>query len=365
MIFYICKRLFWMIPTFLGITFITFFVMQMAPNNEAQMQLLLAGKGVPVESLKQLEKIESQIHIPIAIEGFVRKVALQFDPLVVNLQQTKTYRTFNFIFKSSQDYLAWLKNLCRFDFGYSSKDYRPVGEKIAECLPVTLLLNILSLLFIYAVSLPLGVWMAVHQGERLERWIVLKLFLMFSLPAFWLASLMLVYFAGGDYLNWFPLGGLYSNGFDAMHLWQKICDVGWHLVLPILVMSFASIAFMTRFTQENMMAVLQKAFVRTAEAKGLKKGQVLTRHALRNAILPFVTLFGTLLPGLLGGSVIVEQIFAIPGMGALSFGAVMSRDYNVIMTITAFSAILTLISLLLQDILYAVLDPRIGFTEES
>ncbi len=330
MIRYICKRLLWMLPTFLGITFITFFVMQLAPNHEAQMQLLLAGPGVSVESLKQIE-----------------------------VQEVKS----NFIFQSAQDYLSWLSNLCRLDFGYSSKDYRAVSAKIAESLPITLLINILSLLLIYGISVPLGVWAALHHNENLERWLLFKLFFLYSLPVFWVASLLIVYLAGGDYLNWFPLGGLYSTGFDELQLWQKFCDVAWHLILPVFVMSFASIAFMTRFTQENMLEVLQKAFVRTATAKGLKPRRVLLRHALRNAILPFVTLFGTLLPGLLGGSVIVEQIFAIPGMGALSFSAVMSRDYNVIMAITALSAILTLVSLLIQDILYTILDPRIALTE--
>lgn len=365
MIKYLFNRVMWMIPTFLGITFISFFVMRLAPNTESQMQLLLAGSNVSVEDLKSLEVEPTKDYIPDFLRHTVQGTALILNPLTRTVNETLFYQRVNFVFKSVHDYLSWLRNIFRLDFGYSSKDYRPVFDKILESLPITLLLNVLSLILIYGVSLPLGVWAARHHGETRERWLILKLFFLYSLPTFWVASLLLVYLAGGDYLNWFPLGGLHSTGFEDFNLWQKFFDVSWHLMLPVLVMSLASIAFMTRFTQENLLEVLHKPFVRTARAKGLKPRRVLIFHALRNALLPFVTLLGTLLPGLLGGSVIVEQIFSIPGMGALSFTAVMTRDYNVVMAITALSAVLTLIGMLLQDLLYAVLDPRIELTETA
>lgn len=323
MISFLIKRLLIMIPTFVGITLITFAIMKLAPGDSRHLDLLHAAQGMAPENIMELEKAE-----PVQLGTF-------------------------------EEYKLWITKIINFDFGYSSKDYRPVSEKILEALPWTLSINILSLLLIYGISLPLGIWSARRNGSLLERWTMLKLFVYYSIPSFWLATVLLVFLAGGDYLNLFPLGGIQSDAFEDFTLVQKVADLAWHLFLPVFVTSLAGLAFLTRFTKANFLDVLDQDYIRTARAKGLSQRKVIYKHALKNALIPFVTLMGTLLPSLIGGSVIIEQIFSIPGMGFLGFDAVLTRDYNVIMAIATLGAILTLVGLLLQDLIYMWIDPRI------
>ncbi len=190
---------------------------------------------------------------------------------------------------------------------------------------------------------------------------MIKLFILYSLPEFWVGTILLVYLAGGEYLNWFPLTGIMSDGVETWPWPQKLTNIIWHLVLPLTVYVYGSFAFLSRFFRANFLETISQDFIRTARAKGLSNRVVLWKHAFRNALVPMVTLMGTLLPGLMGGSVIVEQIFSIPGMGMLSFEAVLGRDHNLIMGLASISAFLTLISLLLSDLLYVLVDPRISF----
>jgi len=358
MTMYFLKRLFFMIPTLIGITLITFFIMKMAPNSSSHMALLLAGEGVPAEQLAQIQN-SPDVTSSAWHEKFAATVAGFFYSDEVHIETTFLYKSLHFIGQNFFEYGQWLWRIVHLDFGYSSRDYQPVSLKIRDALPVTLLINVLSLILIFGVSLPLGIWAAVKRGSLLTRALFAKLFFLYALPSFWLGSLLLVYFAGGDYLDWFPLGGLRSIGYEDLSAWQRLCDVAWHLVLPVCVTSISGFVFMTRFTHENMLDVLQRDFVRTAQAKGLSSSRILWRHAFRNALLPFVTLFGTLLPSLIGGSVIIEQMFAIHGMGFLAFQAILSADYNLVMAIAMLSAVLTLVGLFLQDVLYVWLDPRI------
>jgi peptide/nickel transport system permease protein len=175
------------------------------------------------------------------------------------------------------------------------------------------------------------------------------------------ATLLLMYFASGEHLNWFPMVGIMSDGAENLPFMKMLGNITWHLVLPVTAMVYGSFAFLTRFSRSTMLEVIKQDYVRTALAKGVSRRRTIWRHAFRNSLIPLITLMGTLLPALLGGSVIIEQIFSIPGMGRLAFESVLARDYPTIMAIATISAFLTLVSLLLSDLAYVWVDPRISF----
>ena len=354
---YILKRLLIMIPTLLGITLLTFFIMKLAPGDPVTLKLMFVGEGVSPQALAEaLASKEDPLELPSWYKHFVDEVAG-----TGKTEEGKLEKTLNWIGKNTLFYGKWLKNILKLDFGLSSKDKRPVLSRILEALPITLTLNILTILIIYFISIPLGVWSALKDGTVWDKAMMVYLFLLYSLPSFWVATMLLVYFAGGEYFNWFPLRGYVSDGAEILPWWQWLANVAWHLVLPITAYVVGSFAFLARFSKTNFLEVIRQDYVRTARAKGLGESRVLWKHAFRNSMIPLVTLMGGLLPALLGGSVIIEQIFSIPGMGMLSFEAVLSRDYNLIMGIEAISAILTLFGLLLSDLFYVVVDPRISF----
>lgn len=207
--------------------------------------------------------------------------------------------------------------------------------------------------------MPLGAVAAVKRSSLLDRVITFALFLLYSLPTFWVALVLLQLLAGGSGPGWFPLQGLTSPGFDTLGFGGKLLDLAWHLVLPVGVLTYGSLALISRHVRSGLLEVVRQDFIRTARAKGLDERTVVLRHALRNGLLPLVTLFGLMLPHLLGGSVIVEKIFGIPGMGQLAFEAILHRDYPTVMGITTLVALLTMVSMLATDVAYAAIDPRV------
>lgn len=328
---YLLKRFFLLLPTLLGITVVTFFIIQLAPGNPVSLKLQqLGGEGIRTETIS-------------------REV----------IEQTK--RLYGLDQPLYRQYFLWLKRFGTLDFGYSYKDHRPVWEKIREALPVTLLLNLLSILLIYVISIPIGVYSALFPHSRTDQGITVVLFFLYSLPAFWVAMLLISYLGGGEYLDLFPVAGLISDGFDQLSVAGKVGNLLWHLVLPVIVLTYGGFAFLSRFSRALLLETVRQDYIRTARAKGVPERLVIFKHALRNSLIPFVTLIGTLLPALIGGSVVVEQIFSIPGMGRLGFEAVLSRDYPTVMAIAAIEAVLTLVGLLISDLLYVVVDPRITF----
>ncbi len=328
---YLFKRFLLVIPTFLGITFITFLIIQLAPGNPVSLKIQqLGGEGIRTETISK-EVIEQTKKL----YGLDKPIHIQ--------------------------YLLWIKRIVTLDFGTSYKDHRPVWTKVKEALPVTLLLNLISILLIYMISIPLGIFSALSPESRLDKAVTLVLFLLYSLPSFWVAMILIIYLAGGEYLNLFPVVGIFSEDLERLSFLGKMGNLLWHLVLPVTVLTYGGLAFLSRFSRAQLLEVIRQDYIRTARAKGLSERLVVFKHALRNAMIPLVTLMGTLLPGLIGGSVIVEQIFSIPGMGRLGFEAVLSRDYPTVMAIAAIEALLTLISLLISDLLYVVVDPRITF----
>jgi peptide/nickel transport system permease protein len=318
---YLAKRLLFMIPMLLGITLISFFVIHQVPGTPVEMQTTLNPKA-SLEAQKRL----------IELYGLDKPLHVQ--------------------------YWDWLKRISRLDFGRSfSPDRRPVWDKIKERIPITLSLNLLSLLIILMVAIPLGVLAAYRAHSWFDKGATLLVFFGFAMPNFWLYLLLILFF--GVYLDWFPISGLTSFGFSHFSLWEKIRDLAAHVTLPVLGASFMGLAGMSRFMRGSMLEVIRQDYITTARAKGLPERTVIFKHALRNALLPVITLLGLSVPGLIGGSVIFETIFAIPGMGQLFYGAVMARDYPVVMGELVIAAGLTLLGNLLADVGYALVDPRI------
>ncbi len=322
MLEYIARRLLFMIPLLLGITIITFVIVHLSPGGPADM---LTGLSPKVSA-----EAKARLH---SLYGLDKPFHVQ--------------------------YWLWLSRLVRFDFGRSFKDGRLVIIKILERLPATLLLNVLSLLLIFFIALPIGIISAVRQDSFFDKGMTVFVFLGFSVPAFWLALLLMVLF--GVVLGWLPISGMHSVNFPYFSFWGKLWDIIKHLILPVFVSAFGGLAYLSRYSRTSMLEVLRQDYIRTARAKGLSEKKVIYRHALRNALIPIVTLLGLSLPALIGGGFIFETIFAWPGMGRLGYQAIMARDYPVIMGVGVIAALLTLLGNLIADITYAFIDPRIRY----
>jgi peptide/nickel transport system permease protein len=322
---YIIRRLLMTIPTFLGISLITFLVIHLTPGNPAMLALQgdTMGKGYSAANVAEMKQIL----------GLDRPLYVQ--------------------------YFDWLDRMVRFDFGESLKDHRKVIDKILEALPNTLLLNVISLILIYLISLPLGIISAVKQNSWVDKSITSVLFVLYSLPAIWIALLLILLFYVR--LDWLPAGGLQSLEASDYSFLPWLWDRLMHIILPVTCFTYAGFAVISRYVRSSMLEVIRQDYIRTARAKGLSENKVIYKHGLSNALIPIVTLLGLELPGLLGGSVILEQIFAWPGLGWLFFDALNARDYTTIMGLTVFTAILVLLGTLLADILYAVVDPRVHY----
>ncbi|MBI4313631.1 MAG: ABC transporter permease [Candidatus Omnitrophica bacterium] len=320
MLAYIVRRVMGLIPVFIGITVVSFFIMHLAPGKptDAAAEMSLKVSLQARERLNQLYGLN--------------------DPIPVQ-------------------YGRWIKRFARGDFGESFQDGRPVVRKISERIPITLGINLLALLIALGIAIPVGTTTAARAGSPLDKTVTVILFIAFSLPSFWLALLALNLF--GIHLRWLPVSGLHWLLSDRLPLWQQWLDLGKHLILPVGILAVGDIAIYARYLRSSMVEVLEQDYIRTARAKGLPNPIVLYRHALRNALLPFITLLGLAIPGLLGGSVILESIFAIPGLGRLFFDATMGRDYPVIMGMIVMGSLLTLLGNLIADIAYALADPRV------
>ncbi len=325
---YIIKRLLLMIPTLLGITIVTFAISHLAPGE------------VPIMAGDKTGRLRGRI----------------------TKEQIERWRRLNDLDKPIHvQYWKWVKRLVRLDFGTSFKDGRPVIKKIAERLPITMTLSFTAMFLVYLIAVPLGVHSATHQYQLSDRISTFIIFVLYSLPSFWVAHMLLTYACGGEYLNLFPLAGVSSPDASEMGPLRWFLDRVWHLALPVLCYTYRSLAGLSRYARAGMLEVLRQDYIRTARAKGLAERVVIMKHAFRNSIIPIVTLLGGLLPALLSASVIVEQIFSIPGIGRLGFEAVLNRDYPVIMGFATIGATLTLFGILISDLLYAVVDPRISY----
>lgn len=259
-----------------------------------------------------------------------------------------------------QAYFVWLGNIVQGDLGRSiPRNDKPVSELIAERAPATLLLSVTSLVLTYLLSIPLGLWSSAKADSLAERTTSTLLYMLYSLPSFVAALyLQLLFYVK---LDWLPLYGLHSDGFDSLSTAGKVWDLMRHATMPVICFTYGSLAYYSRFIRANMQEVIRQDFVRTAKAKGVPPGRVIWHHAFRNTLIPLVTLMGLTLPSLLSGAVILEQIFVWPGMGRLYFEAIGQQDYQTIMGLTLMFSVLTLAGQLLADVLYAVVDPRVTY----
>ena len=305
----------------IGITFVSFFVIQLAPGSPVELMTDMNPDASPElrQKLEEYWGLDEPVHV---------------------------------------QYWRWLKRVAVGDFGISfSTDRRPVADKIWAALPITLFLNALSLCLIMAMAIPIGIYSATHPYTLGDRSATIFVFLGFAMPTFWLALLCMMLF--GVELGWLPISGLKSLDHESMSFLERVVDRAKHLILPVGIASLTSLAGLSRYMRSSMLEVVRQDYITTARAKGLSERVVIYRHALRNALLPVVTILGLSIPGLIGGSVIFETIFAIPGMGRLFYDGVLMRDYMVVMGVLVMGAVLTLIGNLLADIMYAVVDPRL------
>lgn len=254
-------------------------------------------------------------------------------------------------------YLHWLGNVFRGDLGRSFSRKRAVSGIIAERIGPTLLLSVPSVLLSYLLAIPLGLYVSARSGKTDERTISTFLYMLYSFPGFVAALFLQLLFA--VQLKWLPLFGMVSDNYDQLGIFGRTWDLFLHALLPVTVYTYGGLAYEARFIRSNMQEVLRQDYIRTARAKGLGTVRVLWRHAFRNTLIPMVTLIGLTLPGLLSGSVIIEQIFTWPGMGRQFFESIVERDYPTVMALTLMFSVLTLLSQLLADMLYAAVDPRV------
>jgi len=263
-------------------------------------------------------------------------------------------------------FLYWLKGVVLYaDFGASASidPGRPVADVILERLPVTVKLNFFAVCIIYLLAIPLGIYSAIYPDSLFDRGTTFFLFFLYSLPGMWVALLLQAYLCQGGLYPIFPLSGLTPDNPESMTSWQLLWETAKHYVLPVVCLSYAGFAGISRFARSSMLDVVNKEYIRMARAKGLPESAVIFKHALRNGMITLITLFAGLLPGLVAGSIIVEYVFNIPGMGSLSLLSLNSRDYPLQMALFCFGGALTLGGILLADILYVVVDPRIKFAK--
>jgi peptide/nickel transport system permease protein len=326
MIKYVIKKLLGLIPTLIGITLVSFFVIHLAPGKPTNVETSMNPK-VSYEVRLRLEKLY----------GLDKPIHVQ--------------------------YVEWLKRFVRFDFGRSYLDDRPVLEKIALRIPITMLINFSAIILTLAIGIPLGITSAIKRGKLPDKLTTIFVFIGFSTPEFWLALLLMNLFCIN--LGWLPVSGITSLNFENFNIIGKAVDVARHLALPVAISAFGGLAIISRYMRTEMIGVMTQDYIRTARAKGLSEKAVIYKHALKNALLPVITILGLSVPALIGGSVIFESIFAIPGMGRLFYESVMARDYPVIMGVLSIGAVLTLLGNFTADIAYSCADPRIRITKEE
>jgi len=334
---YVVQRLLLLVPTFLGITFLAYAIMLLAPGDPVDLYfaggLSGGGEGINTDRLAEMAEAKEKLRHELGLD---RSIPVQYG--------------------------LWLGRLLRGDLGTSFKDRALVWDKIQDRLPVTIVLNVLSIFLTYLIAIPLGIYSAVRTGSRLDQISTLAVFMLYSLPSFWIGTLIIIFFCGGDFFAWFPPGGLRSLAHDPSWPWMaRIGDYAYHLAMPLLCTTYTAFAALSRFMRSSMLENARMDFIRTARAKGVSEPVVILKHMLRNSLIPVITILAGLLPALIGGSVIIETIFSIPGIGQLSYQSVLARDYPVVIAIFAAGSFLTILGILISDLALAWVDPRIHF----
>ena len=320
---YLIKRLLIMIPMLLGITLLSFMLMNLAPGDPVMM-FVDTEKGVPTAAelarVRELLGLDQPVHIR---------------------------------------YILWLKNLATGNLGYSMFSRQPVLFEIQARIGTTILLSSLSMVISALIGMYVGIICALNQYKILDYVLSVLAFIGLSLPSFWLAMMLILLFT--NRLGWLPSVGLIDVNLQNPGVFADLIDRGKHLILPVIAMSLSSIGSWARFQRAAFLEVQKQDYIRTARSKGLSENKITYRHAFRNAALPIITILGMSLPNLIGGAFLIESIFGLPGMGRLGISAINNRDYPVIMAVTLFSSILVLIGTFIADVTYALVDPRIRY----
>ena len=356
MLNYIIRRIVLFVPTLLGITVLVFAIMAAAPGGVGASLLGLAGDLRPEERAAMESYLNERY-------GLDRPLPVQYLKWLNNVSPIG--------FRADENRQPQGFGLKVPDLGMSFAKNRPVTELVSEALPVTLLMNALSIPIVFVFSIVMGVYTARFRGKALDVGISTANLALWSVPTIWMGVLLIGLLASQEYLQFFPTSGLESLRADRWTFlpvwtdngWQHgyLLDVLWHLVLPVICLTYTGFAFLTKLTRSSVLENLQADYARTARAKGASERIVLWRHVFRNSLLPLITVAASILPGLLVGSVIVESIFSIDGMGRLAVEAVQLRDREVVLSITLITALLTLVSYLIVDVCYAAADPRVSF----
>ncbi len=348
MLYYIGKRLLLMVPTLLGVMFITFMVTQFVPGGPvekmiAQMQGFGAAGG----------EISSGGH------GLYRGNTGLDPEQIASLK-----KLYGFDKPLLTRFFTMMKNYLVFDFGESYYYKRSVAQLVISRLPVSMSLGLWNFLIVYGVCIPLGIAKAVRDGSHFDLLSSTAILVGYAIPGFVLGIALIVLFGGGSFWHIFPLRGLVSDDWGSLGLGMKILDYLWHMVLPITAGAVGSLAVMTMLTKNSFLEEIKKHYVLTARAKGLSERQVLYKHVFRNAIIPIITGFpGYFIASFFTGSLLIETIFSLNGMGLLAYQSVLNRDYPVVLGTLYFFTLIGLIARLLSDLSYVAVDPRISFEQ--
>jgi len=332
-----------MIPTIFGITLVVFAIINLAP-------------GSPVERKLQEMRFGGMGQTQMGMDGPGKDSSGISDEVLEALK-----KQYGFDKPVHIRYLIWLKNIFKFDFGESFTYEEPVTDVIISKFPVSLQFGVISLFLSYLICIPLGVMKAVKNGAPFDIASSFALFVMYSIPGFMLGILLIVFFAGGSFYEWFPVGELYSDMYDDFSTWEKITDRVEHFILPLICYMIGSFTVLTMLMKNSLLDEVGKDYVRTARAKGLSERMVYLKHALRNSLIPIVTGLGGFLSVFFAGSMLLEMIFNLDGIGLMSYQAVLERDYNLIMGSLFIQAVIMLVGNLISDLAYVVVDPRIDF----
>ena len=365
---YILRRILLMIPTLLGIMTISFVIVQFAPGGPVE-QAIAQAQGIAISGAARVTG---------TTEGdFAGQLDTQSQNRGDASSPTSNYRgsqglsptyiaalekQFGFDKPPVERFFTMLWNYLRFDFGESYFKGRPVVDLIIERLPVSITLGLWMTLLSYGISIPLGIAKAVRDGSRFDVWTSGAIIIGYALPGFLFAILLIVLFAGGSFLNIFPLRGLTSDNFAQLPWWQQVLDYFWHITLPIIAMAVGAFATSTLLVKNLFLDEIRKQYVVTARAKGLNDRQVLYGHVFRNAMLLVIAGFpGAFIGAFFGGALLIETIFSLDGLGKLGFDALIDRDYPVIFATLYVFSLIGLVLGLISDLMYMWIDPRIDF----
>ena len=360
---YLLKRILLIIPTLFGIMVISFAIIQFAPGGPVE-RVIAQLSGTDVSATARIGGSQSDGLTTNQSQGVSNEVigkyrgAQGLDPEFIKQLE----KQFGFDKPAHERFWLMMKSYLLFDFGKSYFRDISVLQLIKEKLPVSISLGIWMLLITYLISIPLGIRKAVKDGQRFDVWTSGVLVIGYAIPGFLVAVFLLVMFAGGSFVQWFPLRGLTSDNWSQLSLFGKIIDYFWHLTLPIIAMTLGAFTTMTFLTRNSFLDEIRKQYVLTAQAKGLSQSQVLYGHVFRNAMLLIIAGFpGAFIHAFFSGSLLIETIFSLDGIGLLSFESVINRDYAVVFASIYIQALMGLALNLLSDFIYTLVDPRIDF----